>query len=96
MDYKKLTIEEHKQLGLLLEMTRLYNMDALHSYKTKVKQNKSRENRIMKMIDKLKNELDDQVVEQYNTVKFDIYNKLIHIYYGRNNEAEKKLCKKRS
>jgi len=91
MNCRKLTIKEHNQLGLLLEMTRLYNMISMDSYKTKAKQNKSLENRIVKMVDKLKNELDNQVVKQYHESKFDTKQELISIYYSKSKEAEKIL-----
>jgi len=90
---RKLSIEEHKQLALLLEMTRLFNMYEVDKYSTKVAKAKSRETKIMKLIDELKNLLDDQVVMQYARTEKDTGDKLIKIYYGKSEEAKKILSK---
>ena len=90
---RKLSIEEHTQLALLLEMTRLYNMYEVDKYSTKGAKAKSKETKIMKLIDELKNLLDDQVVMQYARTEKDTGDKLIKIYYGKSEEAKKSLSK---
>jgi len=91
-ELRKLTFEEHNQLALLLEMTRLYNMQAQQKfYSTKKDKEKSRERKIEKLIDELKNLLDDQVVQQYNKSEHDKGQKLIEVYYSRSKEAQEKL-----
>jgi len=94
MKYRKLTLEEHNQFAVLLEMTRLYNMQFSSSkevYSTKAKMAKSPEKKITKIIDELKSLLDDQVISQYQS---NSEKELTKVYYSRSSEAEENLNKK--
>lgn len=96
MDLRKLTLDEHKQLALLLELTRIYNMRTSidkSKYKTKKQQQQSYEKKIMDLIDKLKDQLDGQVYEQYSKDFSGKERELYNIYYGRSKEAEEQLKK---
>ena len=83
---RKLSLEEHKQLGLLLEMARTSSMFSNKIYKTNVERNASLETKIEKSISKLKALLEDQLFEDYRQIE-----NLNGIYYGRGREAEQKL-----
>jgi len=90
---RKLSIAEHKELGTLLEMARLYNLNRMidkNIFSTKTLQRKSKEAKIQKLIITLKDLLDNQFFKQYPKKVKDMK---LKIYFG-NKEAEKRLSKK--